>query len=31
MAKWCTLDHAQVVYLGPCPSGVPWTMPKWCT
>ncbi|GBO01611.1 hypothetical protein AVEN_102681-1 [Araneus ventricosus] len=32
MAKWCTLDHAQVVYLGPCPSGVPWCMTTtWST
>ncbi|GBN41975.1 hypothetical protein AVEN_258021-1 [Araneus ventricosus] len=32
MPKWCTLDHAQVVYLGPCPSGVPWCMTTtWST
>ncbi|GBN29753.1 hypothetical protein AVEN_34503-1 [Araneus ventricosus] len=32
MAKWCTLNHAQVVYLEPCPSGVPWCMTTtWST
>ncbi|GBM93244.1 hypothetical protein AVEN_107320-1 [Araneus ventricosus] len=32
MAKWCTVDHAQVVYRGPCPSGVPWCMiTTWST
>ncbi|GBN76248.1 hypothetical protein AVEN_261003-1 [Araneus ventricosus] len=32
MPKWCTLDHAQVVYLGPFPSGVPCCMTTtWST